>query len=129
MKKELQNTGRIDLEKLLSKNKIIKENDTIYKDLQDMKTLAFTSNYYINPMFFPFLLDFGFEEEDSEEGDVFTYDFKPYEPDSPENSYVMVRKKTGKIIFDYVQSEDIEKLVGILISFIAIGALTDKENK
>lgn len=120
-KKELNNTGKIDLNKWISKN----TDPTIKQDSIDLKQAATLNDYYIIPTFFPFLISIGFIETNIQGKNLFVYYFTKSGNIIENNSFIAVDVLTGKIIFDNIKTGDIKVACGLLLAFYAVGALKD----
>ena len=120
-KKELNNIGKIDLNKWISKN----TDPTIKQDSIDLKQAAILNDYYIIPTFFPFLISIGFIETNIQGKNLFVYYFTKSDNIIENNSFIAIDVPTGKIIFDNIKTDDIKVACGLLLAFYAVGALKD----
>lgn len=120
-KKELNNTGKIDLNKWISKN----TDPTIKQDSIDLKQAVTLNDYYIIPTFFPFLISIGFIETNIQSKNLFVYYFTQSDNIIENDSFIAIDVLTGKIIFDNIKTDDIKVACGLLLAFYAVGALKD----
>lgn len=120
-KRQLNNIGKIDLNKWLSKN----TDPRIKQDSVDLKQAAILNDYYIVPTFFPFLISIGFIESVIEGKNLFIYRFISPSINTKDDSFIAIDTLTGKIIFDYIKTNDIKATCGLLLAFYAVGALKD----
>ena len=129
MKDKVKDTGNIDVDNLLHINKKNKRKHKKVKTFNPPQTdYVDDGHYYMNTAFFYMLYDFGFKEDYFQGKEVFIYNCKDYPTGPLKNSSLIIQEEDGRIIFDYVKSEDIESILDLMITFIAIGAMTFKEN-
>lgn len=120
-KKQLNNIGKIDLNKWVSRN----IDPIIKQDSLDLKEAAILNDYYLAPAFFSFLSSIGFIESTIEGKNFFIYHFIAPSINIRDDSFIAIDTLTGKIIFDYIKTNDIKAACGLLLAFYAIGALKD----